>query len=249
MTVISTKPGSTDSTPWPNTPTASVNTSMEQLNTVEHPTSLWGLALQDRQAHVELDHAAELFASDDPEEKAIGEELANQLLHVTDHTGKRLFTRADQILEYCDMLEHVANYQKDRSDQLKYLAQKTTLKRDKFLQHVMKVLHEQRPDLKTIHLPTHEMRSKLNKSCEITDESLIPSEYMTTPEPKPPVPYPDKNLIKKTIQSGTEVAGAVVNEHRSWTSHKPKPKSKPQPTLKQQEPPQLSPATEEDEGW
>ena len=245
MTIISTADGSTDSTPCRNTPTASVNSLVERLNTTGHPTSFSALVHQDRQNQIELNYAAELFSSDDPEEKALGKELADQCLYISGN----LFEGADRTLEFCEQLEQFAKYQKERADELKFLAEWSIQKAKDLKENTMKALHEERPELKTIHLAHHQMRSKLNTTCVITDESLIPSEYMTTSEPKPPVTKPNKNLIKKTIQSGKEVSGAAIHEYRSWTSHKPKPKSKPHPTLKQQEPPQLSPATEEDEGW
>lgn len=253
MTINSTTHGYTPSKTCRTTKTASEPSSKDPLNIIEPPTSLWGLALEDQRNQVELNYAAELFVSDDPEEKALGEELANQFLIATEQSGEQLSIRADEILEFCDKLDYVAKYQKARAEELKFLADRTATKRDKIKKYVMDTLHKRRPDQKTIYLPTHEMRSKLNTSCEITDESLIPSAFMTTPRPKIPAPHPNKDLIKKFIQAGQEVAGAVVNEYRTWTSHKPKPKSKPQPRLKQQEPPQLAPVdtqpAEDDEGW
>jgi hypothetical protein len=245
MTIISTADGSTDSTPCPNTPTASVNSLVERLNTTGHPTSFSALVHQDRQNQIELNYAAELFASDDPEEKALGKELADQCLYISGN----LFEGADKTLEFCDQLEQFAQYQKERAEELKFLAERSIQKAKDLRENTMNTLHEQRPELKTIQLAHHQMRSKLNTTCVITDESLIPSEYMTTSEPKPPITKPNKNLIKKTIQSGKEVSGAAIHEYRSWTSCKPKAKSKPQPKLQQQETPQLSPAVDEEDDW
>jgi hypothetical protein len=59
----------------------------------------------------------------------------------------------------------------------------------------------------------------------------------------------NKTLAKKRLKSGHSIPGLKLMENINWNPFNPKPKSKPQPTLKQQEPPQLSPATEEDEGW
>jgi FtsZ-binding cell division protein ZapB len=42
-------------------------------------------------------------------------------------------------------------------------------------------------------------------SVQIDDESVIPAEYKT--DPLPPVPAPDKSLIKKAILDGFEVPG------------------------------------------
>jgi len=47
-------------------------------------------------------------------------------------------------------------------------------------------------------------------SVQITDESLIPSDYMR--QPAPPPPAPDKTLIKKAIQDGYEVPGCSLTQ-------------------------------------
>ena len=44
----------------------------------------------------------------------------------------------------------------------------------------------------------------------IEDESAIPFSFMRTPEPKPPVPAPDKKAIKAAIEAGMEVPGASL---------------------------------------
>ena len=45
-------------------------------------------------------------------------------------------------------------------------------------------------------------------SVDVFEPSLIPDDYMRTPEPKPPVAVPDKKLIKQAIDDGFEVQGA-----------------------------------------
>lgn len=45
-------------------------------------------------------------------------------------------------------------------------------------------------------------------SVDVFEPSLIPADYMRTPEPKPPVAAPDKALIKQAINDGFEVQGA-----------------------------------------
>lgn len=47
-------------------------------------------------------------------------------------------------------------------------------------------------------------------AVEITNAAQIPLEYMRTPEPKPPVPAPDKKAIAAAIKSGKEVPGARI---------------------------------------
>lgn len=50
------------------------------------------------------------------------------------------------------------------------------------------------------------------QAVEVIDESAIPSEFMRTPEPKPPVPAPDKKLILAALKSGNEVPGCSIKQ-------------------------------------
>ena len=47
-------------------------------------------------------------------------------------------------------------------------------------------------------------------AVEINDSAELPLEYWRTPEPKPPVPAPDKNAIKLALSSGMDVPGAKL---------------------------------------
>jgi hypothetical protein len=47
-------------------------------------------------------------------------------------------------------------------------------------------------------------------SVEVFDDKQIPAAYMRTPEPKPPVPTPDKKAIKAALDAGADVPGARI---------------------------------------
>lgn len=65
-----------------------------------------------------------------------------------------------------------------------------------------------------IECPLFKISIKKNPpAVEILDEAQIPPSYWVTPEPKPPVARPDKTAIKKAIQAGQEIAGAVLVQH------------------------------------
>lgn len=66
---------------------------------------------------------------------------------------------------------------------------------------------------KKISSPKFEAVLRDTKKTEITDESLIPEEYMNTKITK----TPDKTAIKKAIEAGTEVAGAQVVDNTTIT--------------------------------
>ncbi|WP_429971305.1 siphovirus Gp157 family protein [Fructilactobacillus sp. Tb1] len=56
----------------------------------------------------------------------------------------------------------------------------------------------------------HKAGFRPSKAVEITDESLIPSEYFITPTPKA-----NKTAIKKAIQSGVVLRGAKIVEREN----------------------------------
>jgi hypothetical protein len=69
----------------------------------------------------------------------------------------------------------------------------------------------QRTGIKKIECPYFAISIKKNPpSVIIDDASAIPSEFMVTPAPPPPAP--DKAAIKAAIQSGSEVAGAHIEQ-------------------------------------
>ena len=47
-------------------------------------------------------------------------------------------------------------------------------------------------------------------SVEVFDQLSIPAEFMTVPDPKPPVASPDKKAIAAAIKKGQEVPGAKL---------------------------------------
>lgn len=49
-------------------------------------------------------------------------------------------------------------------------------------------------------------------SVEVVKEGDIPPEYMRTPEPKPPVPAPDKRKILDALKSGKDVPGCKIKQ-------------------------------------
>lgn len=67
----------------------------------------------------------------------------------------------------------------------------------------------QRADIEKIECPLFSISIRKNPpSVEIIDQLSLPSKFMVTPEPKPPVAQPDKSAIKKAIMAGEEVTGA-----------------------------------------
>lgn len=67
-------------------------------------------------------------------------------------------------------------------------------------------------ELQKITCPLFQISRRNNpEKTVILDESLIPAEFMRTPEPPPPPkPTPDKAAIKAALKAGQEVQGAKL---------------------------------------
>jgi len=67
----------------------------------------------------------------------------------------------------------------------------------------------ERAGFEKIECPLFKLSIRKNPpSVEILDQLSLPPEFMRTPEPKPPVPAPDKAAIKAALQAGKDVPGA-----------------------------------------
>ena len=49
-------------------------------------------------------------------------------------------------------------------------------------------------------------------AVDVLDEAAIPAKYISTPEPKPPVPAPDKNAIKAALKEGKIIPGCALKQ-------------------------------------
>lgn len=68
---------------------------------------------------------------------------------------------------------------------------------------------------KSANAGTFKLTMRENKSCEITDESMIPAEYMTIiPESK----KPDKRAMLAALKDGAEIAGTQLKTSYSVTA-------------------------------
>lgn len=69
----------------------------------------------------------------------------------------------------------------------------------------------ERAGIEKIECPLFKLSIKKNPpAVEIIDPLSLPAEYWRTPEPKPPVPAPDKTAIKAALQAGVDVMGAKL---------------------------------------
>lgn len=71
----------------------------------------------------------------------------------------------------------------------------------------------ERAGISKIECPLFSISVRKNPpAVEVLDLMSLPAEYWRTPEPKPPVPAPDKALIKAALQSGVDVTGARLTQ-------------------------------------
>lgn len=85
--------------------------------------------------------------------------------------------------------------------------------RDKVAAGLRQYLKEnmERAGIEKIECPLFKLSIRKNlPSVEIIDQLSLPAEFWRTPEPKPPVPAPDKTKIKEALQAGQEVMGAKL---------------------------------------
>lgn len=67
--------------------------------------------------------------------------------------------------------------------------------------------------IERIECPLFAITIKKNPpAVDIFDQLSLPSKYMVTPEPKPPVAAPDKKLIAADIKAGIDVPGARLTQ-------------------------------------
>jgi hypothetical protein len=124
--------------------------------------------------------------------EAISGDLESKALN-TAFVAKNLEATAEQIKEHAKAMTERAKAMENRAARIrKYLLDGLQLAgRDKIDTPFFKIKIAQNPP-----------------SVQISDESLVPANYKT--DPQPPVPVPDKALIKKALSEGFEVPGCSL---------------------------------------
>jgi len=108
------------------------------------------------------------------------------------------------VIKNHEMLE---NGIKKRIDEMQERLSSVKKRREALEKYVLTCM--QIAKVKEISCADFEISIKNNPpSVDVYEEALLSVDYMRTPEPKPPVPVPDKMLIKKALQDGFEVQGA-----------------------------------------
>ena len=68
-------------------------------------------------------------------------------------------------------------------------------------------------DGKPMTIGTFTLSYRKSEATNILDESLIPTQYLKTPEP--PAPKPDKPAIKEALKAGIVIPGAEIETRQN----------------------------------
>lgn len=162
----------------------------------------------------EINRAAELLGSDDPEEQATGRELLEEYLAAEDATKDAINEKADAVCHVVRLLQAQAAFRAEEGKRLSALAKADLARADKLTDYMVHVLTTLDPGKTKFSLPHHELTSRQSTRVEIDEDAELPAEFMATriiEEVKP-----DKDLIKRTIQAGGVIAGACLRTVRNW---------------------------------
>lgn len=195
-------------------PLPSLSASGGQLDVrAEGANSLYALGIQAQDIATEITLAAELLATDDPEQEASAVALIGQYLEAQAHTSELVAAKADNICRYIDHLKAKAQFRRDQADRLEQLSYDDFRRADSLERYMLDILTKLFPGQRQFSLPTHELRSRKTTAVAIDNEMDIPAALTRTRT----TVQPDKAAIKAAIKRGENVPGARLEERTSWT--------------------------------
>lgn len=152
------------------------------------------------------EYAALIACTDDPEALA---ELHERM----EADGETFRDHVQALLDYRDEINASMTAIQSEIYRLTKLMTDRALRAERIVNNVMKWMDN--CGLQNLMLPRHTLTVRMNPPrVEIYEESLIPPEFMRTPEPQPPILVPDKMAIKKAFDAGVDVPGAKVVQDR-----------------------------------
>lgn len=176
-------------------------------------SSLYALGIQAQDIASEISLAAELLATDNPDEEASAVALIEQYLDAQGHTAALIEAKSDNICRYIDHLNAVAQFRKQQAQRLAELAEADFQRAESLRTYMLNVLTRLYPDQRKFSLPTHELKSRRSQAVVIDDLAELPTEYL-----RPKTTYsPDKTAIKAALKQGNPVPGARLEERTSWS--------------------------------
>lgn len=164
----------------------------------------------------EINAAAELLESDDPDLQAEGVQLLEQYLAIEESTKTALANKADRLLIFCDHKIQRSAFLKAQAKRLEEHAKRENAVVTRLQEYLIKVLTTLHPDETKFSFDTHELTSRMTPPALQIDEDLVPekdlpSEYVRT------IYEADKAAIKEALKAGKQVPGCSLTSRRSWT--------------------------------
>jgi hypothetical protein len=178
----------------------------------ETSNSLWVLGIEAQELAAAIDRLAEGLESPDPAEQEQAVAMLEQLLETNAQHLDALNKKADAYCYVIGQKRAMAEFRKAQAHRLTELARAEERRADRMEEALLRVLTRLQPGQTQFSLPQHELRSRASVRVEITDPGVIPEELLRTKT----TTAPDKDAIKKRLQSGVAVAGAELIEVRSW---------------------------------
>lgn len=185
------------------------------MTTTPQPqTSLYGLGMAAQAIAQEINRAAELLGSDDPEERDTGRVVLEEYLAAEDATKDAINEKADAVCHVVRLLHAQAAFRAEESKRLGALAKADLARADKLTDYMVHVLTTLDPGKTKFSLPHHELTSRQSTRVEVDEDVDLPDEFLARrviEEVKP-----DKDAIKRALQSGASIPGALLRTVRNW---------------------------------
>lgn len=158
--------------------------------------------------------ALAMLESDDEDERTRASELLESGLIEASQQHHELFNhKADAYCYQAAKDRATAQWRRSEAKRLLALAEASDHSADRVQSSLINVLTKLNPGGTKFSLPAHEITSRSTTSTVVEEEDLVPAEFMRTPPVKS---VPDKDAIKKALQSGSDVPGAHLETRRNW---------------------------------
>lgn len=216
-TVSRAKRNSTPTSASSGTAAPSESPTPSSPSKIDEAVSLYALGTQLQVLGSEINAAAELLETDDPELQAEGITLLEQYLAVQESTTAALSAKADRLLIFCDHKIQRSAFLKAQAKRLKEHADREDALVTKLQEYLIKVLTTLHPDETRFSFDTHELTSRkstvVDIDADLDPQHDLPEEYVRTKTTY----EPDKAAIKEALKARKQVPGCSLIERRSWT--------------------------------
>lgn len=163
----------------------------------------------------QIDAAAELLLSDDPDEVAGGIADLESLINVELDNRKAIEAKADA---WCWVIDHFRAQAATRAahaQRLKDLATAADRQADVLQDKLIAALAKVAPDATKWELPEHRLTSRFTASVQI-DPDVDPQDLPAGFVREKTTYSPDKTAIAAALKAGHEVPGAALVHRRNW---------------------------------